>query len=60
MKLFISILALFVYLPLPAFSQSDQALAAAKNPSQILIGKKFQQLLGISVVVEKLSQQFLV
>jgi hypothetical protein len=31
MKLFISILALFVYLPLTAFSQSDQTLAAANK-----------------------------
>lgn len=31
MKLFISIFALFVYLPLPAFSQSEQTLAAAKK-----------------------------
>ena len=31
MKLFISMLTLFVYLPLPAFSQSDQTLTASNK-----------------------------
>jgi hypothetical protein len=46
MKLFISILALFVYLPLPAFSQSGQTLAAAKKSQPNIDWQKSSAVTG--------------
>jgi hypothetical protein len=59
MKLFISILALFVYLPLTAFSQSDQALAAAKKSQPNVDWQKGSAVTGNYSCREKVESAIL-